>query len=73
MTIGSLVSSFFLPSPPFVPTTYILYPFKNFISLMSDIEKHEIPQRRCQVGNPAPLYVSLVSSLDAVDDTHPSL
>jgi hypothetical protein len=27
-------------------------------SLMSDIEKHESPQRRCQVGNPAPLFVA---------------
>jgi len=27
-------------------------------SLMSDIEKLENPQRRCQVGNPAPLYVA---------------
>ena len=27
-------------------------------TLMSDIEKLENPQRRCQVGNPAPLYVA---------------
>jgi hypothetical protein len=25
---------------------------------MSDIEKLETPQRRCQVGNPAPLFVA---------------
>ena len=30
---------------------------------MSDIEKHESQQRRCQVGNPAPLYVALASTL----------
>ena len=74
LTIGSLVSSFFLPSPPQIlyspPTLFTLS--KTSAPLMSDIEKHEIPQRRCQVGNPAPLYVSMVSSLDAVDGAHPS-
>ena len=27
---------------------------------MSDIEKLEVPQRRCQVGNPAPLFVAFL-------------
>lgn len=28
---------------------------------MSDIEKHDVQVRRCQVANPAPLYVALLS------------
>ena len=27
---------------------------------MSDIEKLETPQRRCEIANPVPLYVALV-------------
>jgi succinate-acetate transporter protein len=33
---------------------------------MSDIEKHDIPQRRCQVGNPAPLGLFAFASTTLV-------